>query len=307
MEKIYTDFIYPELMGMDLSNTKNSVRIKKISFDVLCCPRCRKGLSPLENSSVAGNSEEGILCSKCHKKFLNTNGYIDFLPDNVWPHSSRRERIIRTLLAKMYTPANNFMFLFCGGARNARMEVLSQLDLKDNAVVLETGMGAGENYLLMNKFAKNLRFFGIDIQKQMMTHCTRNIKQWELDVELFRADAVDLPFRDEKFDVVFHLGAFNLFSNKLKAIEEMIRVAKAGASIVIADETEKAGRLFNLFTGAHEKIVPPIDIIPRDMLNKKMEIIWQGFGYLIKFTKPPDRKSSIRTEDKQHDAKRICI
>jgi ubiquinone/menaquinone biosynthesis C-methylase UbiE/uncharacterized protein YbaR (Trm112 family) len=262
--------------------------MKKNSFDFVCCPECKKNLKPLDNTGAADNIENGILCTECNKKFLITDGYIDFLPDNVLIASSKRERIIRSLQAKMYTPVTNFMFLFCGGSKNARMEVLSQLDLKDNAVVLETGMGAGENYLMINKHAKNLRFFGIDIQKQMMTHCTRNIKRWELDVELFRADAVELPFKNEKFDVVFHLGAFNLFSDKIKAIEEMIRVAKAGASIVIADETEKAGRLFNLFTGAHEKIVPPIDMIPRNMLNKRLEIIWRGFGYLIKFTKPLD-------------------
>jgi ubiquinone/menaquinone biosynthesis C-methylase UbiE/uncharacterized protein YbaR (Trm112 family) len=294
MEKIYTDVNWPEIVGMHPTIRNYSGQLGKISLDFICCPDCRKNLSLIENAGVTCNYEEVLLCAECNKKFLATNGYIDFLPDNVLISSSKRERIIRSLIAKIYTPATNFMFLFCGGARNARMEVLKQLDLKDNDVVLETGMGAGENYLMMNKFAKNLRFFGIDIQKQMMTHCTRNIKRWDLDAELFRADAVELPFRNEKFDVVFHLGAFNLFSNKTRALEEMIRVAKAGASIVIADETEKAGRLFNLFTGAHEKIVPPIDLIPRDMLNKRMEMIWNGFGYLIKFTKPPDRKSSIR-------------
>jgi len=262
--------------------------MKKNSFDFVRCPECKKNLSPLDNTGAGDYIEDGILCTECNKKFLTTDGFIDFLPDNVLIAPSKRERIVRSLIARVYTPATNFMFLFCGGSKNARLEVLNQLDLKDNAVVLETGMGAGENYLMMSKFARNLRFFGIDIQKQMMIHCTRNIKRWELDAELFRADAVELPFRNEKFDVVFHLGAFNLFSNKIKAIEEMIRVAKAGANIVIADETEKAGRLFNLFTGAHEKIVPPIDMIPGNMLNKRLEIIWHGFGYLIKFTKPLD-------------------
>jgi ubiquinone/menaquinone biosynthesis C-methylase UbiE len=160
------------------------------------------------------------------------------------------------------------------------------LDLKEKDVVLETGMGAGENFLMMNRYARNLRFFGIDIQQQMMEHSIKNIRRWKIKAELFRADALALPFKNECFDVVFHLGAFNLFRDKKKAIQEMIRVAKGGANIVIADETEKAGRIFNLLTGAHEKIVPPYDLIPGDMLNKQMEIIWRGYGYLVKFTKP---------------------
>jgi ubiquinone/menaquinone biosynthesis C-methylase UbiE len=274
--------------------------MKKNIFDFICCPECKKGLSPFDMTRAAGNFDSGILCLHCNKRFLNHNGYIDFLKDDVTIQGSRRERFIRSLLARIYTPVTNFMFLFCGGVEKARMEVISHLGLKNNDVVLETGMGTGENYLMMNKHAKNLRFFGIDIQKQMMTHCIRNIKRWKIDAELFRADAIDLPFRKEKFDVVFHLGAFNLYSDKLKAVEEMIRVAKAGASIVIADETEKAGRLFNLFTGPHDKIVPPLDIIPRDMQNISLEIIWRGFGYLIKFTKPLKEKPVPESYHKPH-------
>jgi ubiquinone/menaquinone biosynthesis C-methylase UbiE len=288
MENIYANVISPELAGIMPANAKSSGWINNISLDFLCCPDCRNRLLISEISISAGQSEDGILCAECNKRFRYADGYVDFLPDDLSIYSSKREKIIRSFIAKLYTPVTNFMFLFCGGARNARMEVISQLGLKDNAVILETGMGAGENFLMMKKYAGNLRFFGIDIQKQMMTNCTRNLKLWELAVELFRADAMELPFRDEMFDVVFHLGAFNLFLNKSRAIEEMIRVAKPGATIVIADETEKAGRLFNLFTGAHEKIVPPIDLIPVAMLNKKIEIIWRGFGYLIKFIKPSD-------------------
>jgi ubiquinone/menaquinone biosynthesis C-methylase UbiE len=177
------------------------------------------------------------------------------------------------------------MFLFCGGVKNARREVLRHLELKDNSIVLETGMGAGENYLWMNKKAMNLRFFGIDIQKQMMTQCMKNLKRWNINAELFRADAEELPFRNEKFDIVFHLGAINLFSDKKKAIDEMIRVAKPGTRIVIADETEKAGKFFNLFTGTKNMVEPPIDLISPEMSNTWMEIIWRGYGYIIASTK----------------------
>jgi ubiquinone/menaquinone biosynthesis C-methylase UbiE len=140
--------------------------------------------------------------------------------------------------------------------------------------------------LWISKMAKNLTFYGIDIQKQMIGHCMKNLKKWNLEAGIYRADAEELPFRDEKFDVVFHLGAINLFFNKQKAINEMIRVAKPGTKIIIADETEKAGRLFNYFTGSKDKIVPPFDLIPSGMLDKKIEIIWKGYGYVISFLKP---------------------
>jgi ubiquinone/menaquinone biosynthesis C-methylase UbiE len=86
--------------------------------------------------------------------------------------------------------------------------------------------------------------------------------------------------------VVFHLGAINLFQNKKQAIDEMIRVAKPGTKIVIADETEKASKLFAIFQGKTDPVIPPIDLVPATMLQKKLEIIWKGYGYLITFRKP---------------------
>jgi len=36
---------------------------------------------------------------------------------------------------------------------------------------------------------------------------------------------------------VFHVGGINFFSDKARAIREMLRVAKPGSKIIIADET----------------------------------------------------------------------
>ncbi len=268
------------------------MKMKPDSLDILCCPECKGELAFAGASDNSGHSEDSLVCPGCGREFMDAEGYPDFLGEAGLKYSGRREKIVRTLYAKAYTPVNNFLFLFCGGAGNARREVLSRLDLRDNFSVLETGMGAGENYLWMKSKAENLRFYGIDIQKQMMMHCQANTKKWGIQAELFRADAADLPFKDEKFDVVFHLGAINLFPDKRKAIEEMIRVARPGTRIVIADETDKAARLFNLFTGANEKVTPPIDLIPGNMINKSLETIWRGYGYLIQFTKPDNPRNS---------------
>ncbi len=262
------------------------MKMKQDTIDILCCPQCRGELSFARTSDSFGHSDRSMVCRNCGKKFTDTEGFPDFLGETGLKYSGKREKIVRTLYAKVYTPVNNFLFLFCGGAGNARREVLSRLDLQDSFSVLETGMGAGENYLWMNSKAKNLRFYGIDIQKQMMVHCMENTQKWGIQAELFRADATNLPFKDEKFDVVFHLGAINLFPDKGRAIEEMIRVSRPGTRIVIADETDKAARLFNVFTGANDKVTPPVDLIPGNMINKSLEIIWRGYGYLIQFTKP---------------------
>ena len=256
------------------------------SLEIICCPHCRGELSSEGACEGLIDPAAVFFCMRCNRKFSGTEGYLDFLGDNGLVFSSRREAVIRSLYAKVYTPVNNFLFLFCGGAGNARKEVLSHLDLDDDAFVLETGMGAGENLLWMSSRKKNLKFYAIDIQKQMMTHCLKNTRKWGIKAELFRADAHDLPFRDSSFDVVFHLGAINLFPDKSKAIEEMMRVTKPGRKIIIADETDKASKYFNLFTGSNEKVIPPLDHIPETVKDTTFKIIWRGFGYLIMFTRP---------------------
>jgi ubiquinone/menaquinone biosynthesis C-methylase UbiE/uncharacterized protein YbaR (Trm112 family) len=255
-------------------------------MEILCCPSCKETLYPMNSAGYEGESSDGFECRTCARQYGNREGYLDFMGDKELIHSSSRDKFIRSVYAKVYTPATNFMFLFCGGVNNARKEVLSKLEIKENLLILETGMGAGENLLWISKMAQNLTFYAIDIQKQMMRNCIRNLYRWKLPAGIYRADAEELPFRDGKFDIVFHLGAINLFSDKKKAIDEMIRVAKPGTKIVIADETEKAGKLFNFFTGSKERIIPPLDLIPDAMLNKQIETIWRGYGYVISFVKP---------------------
>lgn len=253
--------------------------------EFLCCPFC-KGSLVFAGTDPASGSPARVSCEKCDKVYLSSEGYIDFLGEKHLTHTSKREKIVRSFYAKYYTPLTDFMFLFCGGPKNARREVIRHLKITGDDVVLETGMGPGDNFPWLTSGAANLRIFGIDIQKQMLVHSLRNTAKWNIKADLFRADAEELPFRDEKFNVVFHLGAFNLFDNKKRALDEMIRVAKPGTRIVIADESEKGGKIFNWLNGTEGVVVPPLDLVPAGMTNINMETIWRGFGYVIAFTKP---------------------
>ena len=111
------------------------------------------------------------------------------------------------------------------------------------------------------------------------------------------ATAEALPFKTDTFDSVLHIGGINFFSDKKKAIDEMIRVARPGSKIVIADEAERlAKRMSRYFDTA-----PPaqsgkpieeaiIDLVPDVMVNKLMEGIWRihgrYHGYCLSFEKP---------------------
>lgn len=247
------------------------------------CPTCKGSLIYETGTESGVMNDKFMRCGECGKSYVHNGAFIDFLDDAGLVFRNRREKFFRSVSARIYTPLTNMMFLLCGGATNARNEVMGRLKVKEDDSVLETGIGYGENFLWLERRFKRLAYYGIDIQKEMMSHCVRNLRRWKINAELARADAQSLPYISNAFDVVFHLGAINLFEDKGKAIREMIRVAKPGTHIVIADETEKAGRLFNIFTGSSDTVVPPVDMVPSEMINISLDTIWKGYGYVIEF------------------------
>jgi ubiquinone/menaquinone biosynthesis C-methylase UbiE len=93
---------------------------------------------------------------------------------------------------------------------------------------------------------------------------------------------------------VFRVGGINFFNDRAKAIREMIRVAKPGRRILIADETEKhvkaayerfpiTGRYFK---NRKETVTAPVDLVPPDMQEIQLETLWEGRFYALTFRKP---------------------
>ncbi len=131
----------------------------------------------------------------------------------------------------------------------------------------------------------------------MLINCQANLGRWHLPADLFLGNAECLPFADSSFDVVFHVGGINFFNDRTKAIREMIRVARPGSRILIADETEEhvkaafeRGPITSLFyRNRKEAVTAPIDLVPADMLETHLEIInvvGKNRFYALTFRKP---------------------
>lgn len=265
--------------------------------EIICCPSCGSALDVVQQN----NSNFTLHCTICDARYSNTEGFIEFIGDEQVFKFSKRTEFIRSVYAKFYTPLTDLLFqLFCGGANNARREVLNELEVKSGDKILETGIGTGDNIRYMNGLMNKIDFYGLDNQVRMVKACQSNLKKWGQTAFLCRANAENLPFQNNSLDVVFHLGAINLFEDKKQAIDEMIRVAKPGSKIVIADESEKASRLFGIFTGKQDPVVPPVNLIPAAMQEIVLKDIWKGYGYLITFRKPAE-KQKIRKVEKKHE------
>jgi len=171
-----------------------------------------------------------------------------------------------------------------------RQDLLSDLVVKPGDKVLETSIGAGANIPALNPKAQ---YFGVDISMGMLRACQKYSLLKPYDLQLFQANAENLPFKDNSFDVVFHFGGINFFNNKAQAIAEMIRVAKPGASILIGDETQKyvdsrykKTPIVKRYYRNANPVVLPKDLIPENMLNIQLEHKWNQSMYILTFKKP---------------------
>jgi ubiquinone/menaquinone biosynthesis C-methylase UbiE len=180
-----------------------------------------------------------------------------------------------------------------GGEERARRDLLGRLDPR-RGPVLEVSIGPGVNlpYLAENPAAGEI--FGLDISLGQLKRCREYVAHRGWDIQLQLGNAEQLPYQDNSFDGVFHVGGINFFNDKGKAIQEMIRVAKPGSRILISDEKEKAAKAYeSLIPGFRKKVgqdrdvvVAPLALIPPEMENLRIFDVWGGWFYCIEFCKP---------------------
>jgi SAM-dependent methyltransferase len=123
--------------------------------------------------------------------------------------------------------------------------------------VLDVGCGAGTDSLVAAQMvAPDGRITGIDMTPQMLAKARRAAEEMGLDnVEFVEAEAEQLPFPDESFDVIVSNGVIDLIPDKDAVFSEFLRVLRPGGRIQVADVTiqnpvsEEGRRDIDLWTG----------------------------------------------------------
>lgn len=267
--------------------------MKRSSCDVLACPACRQPLSLQagpDDPVMAGS----LRCLECRKEYGIQNGIVHFLEPRQLDGFNRRFSHLYDWFSWIYRAFSAFAFAYIGmKEETARREVTDRLE-PHGGRVLEVSIGPGVNlpYLVGRPDVREV--FGLDISPGQLKRCRSFTSRKGWAVDLFLGNGEKLPFRDNSFDGVFHIGGINFFNDKQAAIKEMVRVARPGTRILIADETEKGARGYekslpgfkSSFEGKRKVIVPPFDLVPTDMLERRLFDIWKGWLYCIEFRKP---------------------
>lgn len=221
----------------------------------------------------------------------------------------------------------NQLYELIGGFYNDTQRVygaLAGLDLRDYALsymrrlearpgdsVLETSVGTGLN---LRYLPRGVKLSGLDLSAEMLANCQANLRRWKLEADLYLCNAEQLPFADCSFDAVYHVGGINFFNDRARAIREMIRVAKPGSLILIADETEKHVKdvyekgLGSYFKNRKQPVSAPVDLIPPEMEEVHLESLQLDLFYALTFRKPQLASGGWTAEaDLARDAAGNCL
>ncbi len=265
--------------------------MKPETVSLLCSPGTHEPLSLSSVPDSAGNATQMLFGVHSGEIFYVHDG-IPLLLDELQVYGANRHyQRLYDRVAGLYDAAIKlFATLVGGGEAHFRRQYLQELELQDGCRVLEVSIGTGAN---LRYLPPQAAYYGLDISWRMLKRCQQNLKRWGRAAELILGNAEELPLIDEAFDAVFHVGGINAFNDRLKALCEMIRVARSGVKIMVVDETARLMQPFAWIPGVRswleqygERLSAPVDLLPPGMRDVQVKQIAKGNLYCLTFRKP---------------------
>jgi ubiquinone/menaquinone biosynthesis C-methylase UbiE/uncharacterized protein YbaR (Trm112 family) len=261
------------------------------TLEILCSPVERAPLELVTRATPSGAIREFLVNRERALEFPIRDGIPEFVQPGNITGLNRRFRMIYDICAPIYDLISRVgLCLFGIPEQQLRRDFVRSLDIRPGDRVLATSVGTGADLPFIDPAAA---FYGLDLSAGMLGVCRRQLPKTGLYVELFLGEAEQLPFRDESFDVVYQMGGINFFNDQQSAINEMIRVAKIGARIVIMDETERVARAMKYVPGINawfnhreQPIVAPRHLIPSHIEAVESSEWYDGLAWYLSFRKP---------------------
>jgi ubiquinone/menaquinone biosynthesis C-methylase UbiE len=172
-----------------------------------------------------------------------------------------------------------------------RQKLLQPLRLREGMNVLIVGCGLGEDIRLVRQLiGPDGAIHAQDLSREMVLRASAfNSGDGRLMFTI--SNALDLPYKDDYFDAVFHFGGINLFGDMKTAISELTRVTKVGGRTCFGDE----GISEHLQGTDYYKIAvlnnglwasrPPLGLIPHNAIDLTVSYHLGNCFYLISYEK----------------------
>lgn len=123
-----------------------------------------------------------------------------------------------------------------GWTRELRAYLFGQAGLGDTSRVLEVGCGTGA---ILSELQEPVSLHGLDLDSGALARCRVHAPL----ASLVQGNALDLPYEDQAFDIVYCHFLLLWVDDPLRALLEMKRVAKADAHILAFAEPDYTKRV----------------------------------------------------------------
>jgi len=269
--------------------------MRRDALNYICCPNCNNCLSLTIDEVIMDEVIKGVLdCTACKKSYKIHDGLANLVFNGCEESDPSCQEFYDERPKYDYRPAAFRLGIWdipFNWKQNKKQWPV-RLELEKGDAVLETGAGNGNNLpYLANTIGTSGRLDCMDISSASLKTARNNMLPNPVRTELLQANACYLPYKNDTFDAVLHIGGFNVFGEKKKAIDEMHRVAKASAKIVFTDEGLAPGRektLLGKYILRCNKLFfhsPPVDLLPEDVEDLKVYWIHQGTFWVIDYRK----------------------
>ncbi len=244
------------------------------------------------NGETLRMEKQALVGTSSGKRFTIKHGIPQFVDPKSLTGLNRKYNRLYQTIGGFYDNSQRVYFALTGLERRKYfMQYLGLLETKPGDKVLETSVGTALNFFYL---PRGLKLFGLDLSGEMLANAQVYLTRQNIPAALFLGNAEALPFADNCMDVVFHTGGINFFDDKAKAIREMIRVAKPGSRILIADETEKLAKKIyertpitsGYFKGRETEISTPVHLVPPEMEKIEVHLLRHEEFYALTFRKP---------------------
>ncbi|WP_437939279.1 class I SAM-dependent methyltransferase [Sorangium sp. So ce341] len=156
--------------------------------------------------------------------------------------------------------------------------------------VLDVGTGSCASLVrLTGHFPASAHHYGCDLSPIMLSVGIKRLHDRGVRANLCLADAEDLPYRDEVFDVVGNFGGIDQVPSPAKALAEMFRVVAPGGLCLCRDEQQVGEATSLLKRVLYERITKghraPVAELPEDAANVRVESL-NELHFVLSFQKP---------------------
>jgi SAM-dependent methyltransferase/uncharacterized protein YbaR (Trm112 family) len=148
--------------------------------------------------------------------------------------------------------------------------------------ILDIASGSGQALTRRGYINLNADFTAVDLSEGMIVQGRDLMCKIMAPADFILADATNLPFKSETFDICINYGAVNGFDDVKTALMEMVRVTKKGGKILFLDEGEyeesswlehlyfkKVFAYHNTFVGC------PVDLLPNELEDIQVHQVYE--------------------------------